>query len=785
MGVPKFFLWIKNKEYRGVLIKYLPRNVSSFSLDLNSILHTIAQQVYSYGSGFDEQRSKLVAQTDPLLLEAEYHQVLASKLTELIRQVNPQDVLVLAVDGVAPQAKIAQQRQRRYRASFEAKDIPTFDSTCISPGTEFMMRLDIFLQKYLISMANVLPPKVIYSSHNKPSEGEHEIFSLIKKGEIPTEHVREYEGGSEGNVGSEAERVGTTEPKNNAAHVIYGMDADLIMLSLISDTANIFLMREDIFNIVNIDNLRSSLKAEMKTETAISDFVLMMFLIGNDFLPHIVSLADLNLSIKTMLSVYEKLKISLTSDRDILWDNLSLYLTSLADLEPELLKEESKKETKYISNMMEAATTRTSKVESNGVVVRTSLFNPDVFRSAWYSNALNVKEPDIFETLMPTTDFNKVSSEQLTNMLSEYLTGLAWTFRYYKLGMESVNNNYIYRYHYSPLLKDLAYLIKKYRPDPDHYINNSDSLIINPVHQLLAIIPYKSRNLLPKEVLQLTSNSSIADIFIENAIVKRDGMNSDWQGVILIDFVDMSRIISAVNDSCTFTEKRLLQFSPVHNIVLTKNKEIEKIRLSGNQFREFLQKSADSGNNRLDNRNNRSNSGRGYDNRSDRIDNRNNNGRGYDNRTDRSDNTNTGRGYDNRTDRNVDNRNNTGRGYDNRSDRTDNRNTGRGYDNRSDRTDNRNSGRGRGYNRTDSGTEDNGRGRGYNNRTDNMNDRNNTGRGRGYNNKNVNNTGRGRGRGYNTNKSESNNVNRDMNTIPTIKPKIILPTGHVTQLFEL
>ena len=65
-------------------------------------------------------------------------------------------VLFLAVDGVAPRAKMNQQRSRRFRSAKESEEndkkarqkgeiLPTdkkFDSNTITPGTDFMVRLD-------------------------------------------------------------------------------------------------------------------------------------------------------------------------------------------------------------------------------------------------------------------------------------------------------------------------------------------------------------------------------------------------------------------------------------------------------------------------------------------------------------------------------------------------------------------------------------------------------------------------------------------------------------------
>ena len=128
----------------------------------------------------------------------------------LIGYVNPKKQVYISVDGVAPMAKMSQQRKRRYRAVDDAKikdDIrrkynkETFEywnNTVITPGTEFMEKLHLSILDYISKRKE---NKIIYSSFHTFGEGEHKILQDIKI-------------------------------NNSQSFVIYGLDADLIFLSL-------------------------------------------------------------------------------------------------------------------------------------------------------------------------------------------------------------------------------------------------------------------------------------------------------------------------------------------------------------------------------------------------------------------------------------------------------------------------------------------------------------------------------------------------------------------------
>lgn len=570
MGIPFFYKWLKNTHRKKVLRRNLPFNVSSFNMDFNGIIHEAAQEIYAYGEKEDAKRAELIKKADPLLLEAELHAAISEKLLKIHASVNPAETTVLAVDGVAPQAKIAQQRQRRYKSALSSLsgEAKVFDSNCITPGTDFMMRLDNFIQRWLVANNKILPPKVVYSSHMVPGEGEHKIMDLFRSGEVSGEGI----------------------------HVIYGMDADLIMLSLLAPVNNIFLMREDINDVIDIEALKEVIREELGTPTAIEDFVIMLYLLGNDFLPHMPTFSDLEETIETMIRIYRMNGKSLSGmdgdEKTLNWEGFVSFLRELAREEARLLEMESMREVKFPSRMMELAIKRTSVINAGlsiDKVKKTSTFDYNVFRSAWYDNAFKNKgDESVFRKLMPGYKFG-LDNNKIVEMAKSYLTGISWVYRYYNTGKGGINDEYVYRYHYSPLLLDISIVASNFIVTPEMYHFNDEAPIINPVHQLLAVMPLKSKNLIPEEVRHLTkSDSVIADYFPKDAIIEKDGVNNDWQGTILINFVDMERILSAVENTSIFSESRIKVFSEVYNIILQKDSTDAQMAAKSQRFKQFL-----------------------------------------------------------------------------------------------------------------------------------------------------------------------------------------------------
>ena len=139
--------------------------------------------------------------------EAEMFENVAALLDSLVAKLQPTKVLFLAIDGVAPRAKMNQQRARRFRSQADAKQAraieaklrskmlqqglpvppprpPSWDHNVITPGTTFMANLTLYLRKLTVERVASHPGwrhlAVVLSDASVPGEGEHKLVEFVR-----------------------------------------------------------------------------------------------------------------------------------------------------------------------------------------------------------------------------------------------------------------------------------------------------------------------------------------------------------------------------------------------------------------------------------------------------------------------------------------------------------------------------------------------------------------------------------------------------------------------------
>jgi 5'-3' exoribonuclease 1 len=250
-------------------------------------------------------------------------------IEHLFGKIKPKKLFFMAIDGVAPRAKMNQQRARRFRTALdtevarekaikEGKEMPkeeAFDSNCITPGTEFMAKLTeqlkYFINKKVSEDADWQGVEVVLSGHEVPGEGEHKIMEYIRLAKAQPDY------------------------DNNVRHCLYGLDADLIMLGLLSHDPHFCLLREEVtfgrqskqkskelehqnFYLMHLCIVREYLELEFQElkeegvlefpfdlERVIDDFILMAFFVGNDFLPNLPNLHINEGALALMFKIYK------------------------------------------------------------------------------------------------------------------------------------------------------------------------------------------------------------------------------------------------------------------------------------------------------------------------------------------------------------------------------------------------------------------------------------------------------------------------------------------------
>lgn len=460
MGVPGLFasyyrkygkhqdLFIQQQELSNLKISHL-------FFDYNSLIHPCAHKVIGmYSDESDiEYNEKIV--------ESKIIDECLRYTKEIVDLINPNKVYIV-IDGIAPKSKMKQQRERRYKSWFAktVQERSLWDSNNITPGTLFMKNLK---NKLLDSTDYII------SDSDEPGEGEHKIMKIL-----------------------------TNLKESSSKNVcIYGLDADLILLSMLNKFSDkIILVRENIksggFDHVNIYTLLNLVKSQEKVD--IIDYVYMTFFLGNDFLPKLPMLDIYEHGIDILIKAYHKVKINnqkLVINTDS--DNIGVNWKFLERILQELCGYERYKVSKI----------QNDKKDSNFPVLRKAGDSLEEAKRKYY----------LYHGLL----------ENFVDVSKDFLYGTVWVMNYY-LGHRHQNWSWFFKFDQGPWITDLKKTVslmmsKELSFKKDNPIDN--------LRQLCFVLPKDSLFKIVSKSDDLSKNLKFLNSFTKNKYLFPESIHLD------------------------------------------------------------------------------------------------------------------------------------------------------------------------------------------------------------------------------------------------------------------
>jgi 5'-3' exonuclease len=586
MGIPSYFSQVVRRHSQ--IIKQLraeKTQIDNLYLDSNSIIYDALRILKEQDSSDFEER---------LIKEV------CDKIEFYIGKIRPTQRVIIAFDGVAPMAKLKQQRERRYKSWYQAclKDLtirglclrhpttpdvtgmshttdnrgmtgyfsanPVWNTSAITPGTSFMEKLSKAIEAFSPKLPNKKMVLIPLTS-NGVGEGEHKIFEYIRA---------------------------NAEYHKNTTTVIYGLDADLIMLSLnhIHITKQLYLHRETPEFIKNID---SSLDNEIDylfciqtlnvaivmecfdnaapiTNTVVVGgkqsnpcalapltYVFMCFLLGNDFLPHFPALNIRTNGLDKLMNAYKLIKSPMfftnasstnasstnVSGRIVFnWKNIRAWIDVLAKQEHENIKEEYVARSKYRFHPSNKDDTLEEKYDK--IILQYPMREREV------EEYINPNEPGWEKRYYRTLFSVDIDDARRKEICMNYLEGLEWTMKYYTSGCPDWN--WSYKYNYPPLLTDLIRFVPYFETI---LINptNAPTYAVSPLVQLSYVLPKNSMYLLPdvlhRALLKTHPEWYGADYPLVFAFTKYI-----WESHVTFPEIDMAELKNVVESVFTYNK---------------------------------------------------------------------------------------------------------------------------------------------------------------------------------------------------------------------------------------
>lgn len=483
MGIPSYFSYII-KNYSGIIRKL--NQCSSFQhvfMDCNSIVYS------SYANIANKESNKPNAPPNKNIqnhvLEQKIINDVISQIKQYIKTLSPSKSIFIAFDGVAPFAKMNQQRVRRYKHDFMVKHNIDFsktqslwDTTAITPGTLFMEKLNAKINVEFQGKTKEYGVENLWvSGSDEIGEGEHKLFAKIRE-------LGDY--------------------FKNDQIAVYGLDSDLIMLSIFHlkycEKIQVFREAPEFKTILsrdfsgknrdllfmNIGELSSAIACEMHLSTkqqlsTVYDYIFMCFFLGNDFMPHFPAfnirthgVQILNDTYRNVIGIHGTKSLINPITGKIDWNCVGDFVKALAKQEhghftAEMASRNLTDNRNWLANNDEE---QEQIIQNLPVIYREDEKYICISESGWEKRYYKT----LFDGLEPT-------EENIKKICVNYLEGLEWVMHYYT--HQCVDWRWKYKYHYPPLMKDLAKYVEFKGPKIIWKMNPC----VSPSTQLAYVLP--------------------------------------------------------------------------------------------------------------------------------------------------------------------------------------------------------------------------------------------------------------------------------------------------------
>lgn len=557
MGIPSYFFHIIQTYGNRFFRK--SSKVSRLFLDLNCCIHGCKNRV------LQEYKGDIITKQQTIDFENKVIAEVIRTINRFCEETRPTELLWIAVDGVVPLAKMVQQRERRMRAVEDRKHIrdiyvregrplpKEWDSNAITPGTPFMLRMCDTIRSNLNKIKDTCGVKHIDMNDVRiPGEGEQKIFAYLRE-----------------NPGLD----------KDFADVIYGLDADLIVLSLLhycnpTQKSPLILLREeqafgkliktpegdDVLTQFLVSDFASIIPLEWGKKDDISllrDYIVLMSLMGNDFVPHTPSLTFRSEAMERIIDAYKAVNVRIVNTKPnkegyygIQWNNLVKVIQRLQLQEQSTLVEESRaleriRERIRLGHIPYRHAEREDPVEQEIMAM-------DWEHIGW-DDKLRVEEEGWKERYYKSIcgqygEFSKVS-EMKETVCQTYIDSIHWCWLYYN--GYPVPGDKCYTFANGPLLEDIVKYLEERSveklPSSSNIITDG-TLKVNdiPVEaQLIVVLPRQSHHLLPDWTHTIVERCS--HLYPTNCKLWYWGKRHKWECVSVLPRIPIEYVTELVN----------------------------------------------------------------------------------------------------------------------------------------------------------------------------------------------------------------------------------------------